>query len=533
MQKKIQQAIQLYQRGYQPQAEKICKNILKDYPRQADALLLMGLLEKDRGSLEQARQLFKKGLKTAPKNLHLLNNIGSVEKMLNEPVKAEAHFRKALKIDPGYFQARHNLASLFESQHKYSSAKRLYREVIKQQPKFVDALANLSSILEKEHQLDEAKSFANRALEINPDHFIARLSLADIAIKNKLFDDVIRQLLPLIQSQKLSPVNFAVASGKCAYAHEIMKNYEIAFSFYQNSNQALHQAFETQMQNTDSPYAPEAIRHIDQAIQNFDFSHRTEDSKSPVFLIGFPRSGTTLLDQILSTHSLITVIEEKENLIDAHIRFPATENGLSDLLKANDSELKKLRQKYWRRVDLEINRRKSGSIIVDKLPLNAVSLLHIYKLFPNAKIIIALRDPRDCVFSCYQQRFGMNPAMFQMLNLDTAVTYYDQVMNVITKMRDAKALAFHFIRYEQVVENFEDEVRTLTNFLELEWEDALFDYQTTAKSRYISTPSASQVIQPLYTSSIGKWKHYQEWIGSSFEPLDKWVEEWDYQKSLN
>jgi len=344
---------------------------------------------------------------------------------------------------------------------------------------------------------------------------------------------VIRQLLPLIQSQKLSPVNFAVAGGKCAYAHEMMKNYEIAFSFYQNSNQALHQAFETQMQNTDSPYAPQAIRHIDQAIQNFDFSHRTEDSKSPVFLIGFPRSGTTLLDQILSAHSLITVIEEKENLIDAHIRFPATENGLSDLLKAKDSELKKLRQKYWRRVDWEINRHKSGSIIVDKLPLNAVALLHIYRLFPNAKIIVALRDPRDCVFSCYQQRFGMNPAMFQMLNLNTAVSYYNQVMSVIVEIRDANAFPMHFIRYERVVENFAEKVKALMDFLDLEWEDALFDFQTTAKARSILTPSASQVIQPLYTSSIGKWRHYLEWIGASFEPLDRWVEEWGYQKDLS
>lgn len=530
MQQKIQQAIQLYQRGYQQQAEQICRNILTDYPRQPDALLLMGLLEKDRGSLEQARQLFQKGLKASPKNLHLLNNLGSVDKMLDEPVKAEANFIKALKINPGYFQARHNLASLLEDQHKYSRAKRLYQEVIKQQPKFVDALANLSSILEKEHQLDEAKSFAERALEINPDHFIARLTLANIATKEKRFDEVIGQLLPLIQSQKLSPVNFAVAGGKCAYANEMMKNYGVAFTLYKNSNQALHQAFKSQMQNTDSPYAPEAIRHIDKAIQNFDFSHRTEDSKSPVFLIGFPRSGTTLLDQILSSHPLITVIEEKENLVDAHIRFPATEKGLSELLNANDSEIKKLRQKYWGCVNREIDTHKAGPVIVDKLPLNAASLLHIYKLFPNAKIIVALRDPRDCVFSSYQQRFGLNPAMFQMLNLDTAVTYYDQVMNIIVKMRDAGALPMHFVRYEQVVGNFAGEVRALTDFLDLEWEDSLFDYQTTAKSRHISTPSSSQVIQPLYNSSIGKWKHYREWIGASFEALDGWVEEWGYQK---
>jgi hypothetical protein len=123
----------------------------------------------------------------------------------------------------------------------------------------------------------------------------------------------------------------------------------------------------------------------------------------------------------------------------------------------------------------------------------------------------------------------MNHAMFQLLNLDTAVSYYDQVMNVIVGIRDANALPIHFIRYEKVVVDFENEVNSLTSFLGLEWEDSLHDFQATAKSRYISTPSAAQVIQPLYTSSIGKWRHYQEWIGTNFEPLDKWEEEWGYQ----
>lgn len=530
MRQELQKAIHLYQRGNREQAEQICRNILASHRGQPDALLLMGLIEKDRGSPEQARKLFHKGLKRAPRNAHLLNNIGSVEKQLKEFDKAEAHFEQALKFDPKHYQARHNLAGLYKTQREYSKAKRLYQEVIDQQPKFADALAGLSSILEKEHQLPEARLLANRALKINANHFIASLTLANIAIREEEYEAAIKLLLPLMQSQKLSVVNFAVAGGKCGYAHEKMKNYRAAFSFYRNSNQALHQAFQARMQNTNSPYAPAAVQCIDKAIDNFDFSCRAEEQASPVFLIGFPRSGTTLLDQILSSHSRIKVVEEKENLIDAFARFPATEKGLSELNKASDTELKKLRHKYWNKLDQEIDTKKPGPIVVDKYPLNAVSLLHIYKLFPNAKIIVALRDPRDCVFSCYQQRFGVNPAMFQMLNLDTAVAYYDQVMELISKVRDANILQMHFIRYENVVGNFADEVKALTDFLDLEWEDALFDYQATAKSRHISTPSASQVTQPLYTTSIGKWEHYEEWIGASFDPLDSWVDKWGYQE---
>lgn len=528
MRRELQKAIQLYQRGQKQQAEQLCQNILAVHHGQPDALLLMGLIEKDRGSLEQACTLFQKGLKRAPRNAHLLNNLGSAEKQLNELDKAEAHLKQALKFDPSHFQARNNLASVYKTKRDYAKAKQLYREVIRQRPGFADAHAGLSSILEKEHQLDEAKSLAKQALQINPNHFIARLTLANIAITEEAFEEAIRLLLPVLQSQRLSPVNFAVAGGKCAYAHEKMKNYEPAFSFYRNANRALHQAFGAQLQSTNSPYAPEAVKQINDAIQDFDFSGRAEEQASPVFLIGFPRSGTTLLDQILSSHSLVRVIEEKENLVEAFTRFPATEKGLGELNKASEPELKKLRQQYWRNLGQDSNTRKPSTIVIDKYPLNAISLLHIYKLFPNAKIIVALRDPRDCVFSCYQQRFGMNPAMFQMLKLDTAVAYYEQVMTLIRKVRDTGILQMHFVRYENVVGDFENEIRALTEFLGLPWEDALFDYRATAKSRHISTPSASQVIQPLYTSSIGKWEHYREWIGASFDPLDSWVEEWGY-----
>lgn len=530
MQQNMQQALQLYQRGYREQAHQLCQSILSDYPGNSDALLLMGLLEKDRGELERARQCFQKGLKRAPRNVHLLNNLGSVENMLNDPAKAEVHFRQALKIDPHFFQARHNLANLLESRQKFSEAKRLYREVIKQQPRFADAFANLSSILEKQNQLDEARSFAEQALAINPGHFIARLTLANVAINDKAYQDVIGLLTPALETQRLSPVNRAVAAGKCAYAYEMMKDHGAAFALYRQANQVLYQAYETEMQNSNSPYAPGAVKCVEQAIPNFDFTPQTEMTPSPVFLVGFPRSGTTLLDQVLSSHSQVRVIEEKQNLIDTHLRFPSTEQGLAELAGAGEPVLRKLRQQYWRHVDRETHAGKAVSNVVDKLPLNAVALLHIHKLFPRAKIVVALRDPRDSVMSCYQQRFGMNPAMFQMLDLDTAVSYYDQVMKVIAGVRDTGAFPMHFVRYEQVVQNYADEVKALTDFLGLEWEPGLLDYQGTAKARYISTPSAFQVTQPLYTSSIGKWRHYLEWIGTSLEPLEKWVDEWGYRQ---
>ena len=151
--------------------------------------------------------------------------------------------------------------------------------------------------------LTQAISRRATTWEINSDHYIARLTLANIATREWSYDEVLELLLPLMQSQQLSPVNYAVAAGKCAYAYEKMGEYATAFAFYQDSNQVLHQVHEPQMQNMESLYAPGAIRCIDQAIPDFDFSRRSGTTASPVFFIGFPRSGTTLLDQILSSHA--------------------------------------------------------------------------------------------------------------------------------------------------------------------------------------------------------------------------------------
>lgn len=521
-------AYRLMKQGNHDEAEKIGRAVLAQYPHQSDALNLLGQIEERRSQLEKARQFYQRGLKYAPANLQLLNNAGWVERRLKNYRESEDYFKKALKLDPGYYYARQNLAVVYQDQRKLSEAKHQYLEVIRQQPGLVDALANLSNILEQEHELEDARSYAKRALEVDSHHYVARLTLAKIAERNKTYDEVIGLLRPLLQSPQLAPMDRAVIGNKCGHALDKLGDYEGAFALYQAANQLLHKHYEPAVRNPELMYSPAAFSCIEKAIPDFSFSRDSEGVRSPVFLIGFPRSGTTLLDQVLSSHSQITVLEEKPNLAGAISQFPATEEGLKALERASAAQLGKLRRSYWANVERETGATQRTSVIIDKLPLNAFALLHINRIFPGAKIVVALRDPRDCVFSSYQQTFRINPATFQLLRLDSAASLYDQVMSIIMGVYETNAFAMHFIRYEEVIENFAQEVGALIDFLELEWEDTLFDYQVTARSRDVRTPSASQVIQPLYTSSIGKWKHYEQWIGNSFEPLASWVKRWGY-----
>jgi hypothetical protein len=167
-------------------------------------------------------------------------------------------------------------------------------------------------------------------------------------------------------------------------------------------------------------------------------------------------------------------------------------------------------------------------IFVDKLPLNAALLPLIYRLFPEARIVLALRDPRDVVLSCFQQRFGMNGAMYQLLRTDTAAAYYAAVMSLVDQSRRLLPLQMHQIRYEDVVAQFEVQIGSLLAFLDLPWDDAVRNHTETARRRVINTPSATQVVRPLYTSSVGKWRQYEPQLAPVLGALEPWVAAFGY-----
>ena len=527
----LQQAISLYQAGQADKAAAICRNVLKRQPGQPDALHILGNVEKDQGHLQQALQHFQQGLRTAPGHIHLLNSAGLLFRKMGYIQKALECFEQAIKIDPNYYHGRYNLANLCRAQGELERAKDLYRQVLKQRSGFADALANLSSILEEEHQLEEAESLAQKAVKLDPKNYIAHVTLANLAKRQQRHDEVIRHIGPLLESSQLSPVNFTVAAGLLAQAKQGLGDYSQAFELYQRANDALFETHVGAMRGLRSMYAPESLQTLNDFFADTAPIKQLEtqnDQESPVFLVGFPRSGTTLLDQILSSHSQIAVLEEKENLEDFYMRFPATPERLPELMSCPDEQLQTWRDTYWRRIEDEIEL-SDDRVVVDKLPLNTILLPYIRQLFPAAKIILALRDPRDAVFSCFQQRFGMNQAMFQFLKLDTAVRYYDQVMSLARIYKDQLSIPMHVIRYESVITGFDDQVRGVLEYLGLPWEDGVRDYQSTARQRRISTPSAQDVTRPLYTASIGKWLHYRELIGGHFEPLQEWVEYWGYE----
>ena len=250
------------------------------------------------------------------------------------------------------------------------------------------------------------------------------------------------------------------------------------------------------------------------------------DRRPPAFLVGFPRSGTTLLDTFLMGHRDTRVLEEVHLLGAAEREI----GKVAELPHASLTSLKRARQAYFTALDQHVERDFSG-LVVDKLPLNLLGGPFIQSLFPGAPIIFAQRHPCDAVLSAFMQSFVMNDAMASFLTIEDAADLYDTVMSGWTAMAEAFTLNVHTVRYERLVEDPEAVLRPLVEFLGLPWDEQMLAHTETAKKRgTIITPSYDQVTEPLTSRSSGRWKRYRKQLEPVLPVLLPWAQRLGYNE---
>jgi hypothetical protein len=257
---------------------------------------------------------------------------------------------------------------------------------------------------------------------------------------------------------------------------------------------------------------------------------RAADPKAHVFLVGFPRSGTTLLENVLAAHPEVVSLEERDCLASAEVAYLSSAGGLERLARIGSGEAMRRRDAYWASVRA-FGVEPRAKVFVDKMPLSSRLLPLVAKLFPNARILFAIRDPRDVVLSCFRRRFGMNPSMYQLLTLEGAAAYYDAVMRLSEFYRDLLPLPQHFVRYESLVDDFEGTARAACDFLGLEWNEGMTDFAARARTRGISTPSAAQVARGLNREGQGAWRRYRDQMAPVLPLLEPWVRRFRYEQS--
>lgn len=263
----------------------------------------------------------------------------------------------------------------------------------------------------------------------------------------------------------------------------------------------------------------------------------TPSDDNLTFILSFPRSGTTLLDNILRSHTSVEVIEERP-IITETIKEYAEKTGLNPKTNSYNeimdnfftSDVKDIRNIYKEKLEYYRDQKSEQTThFVDKVPLNTIYIPHILKLFPDAKIIFALRHPCDTILSCFFQNFSVNDPNLFFTSIENTVELYDLVMKFWKRCVDLLPMDYRYVRYENLVADLNSEIAPVINTMGLKWEDGLNEFYNTAKQRrVINTASKNQVTQKLYSSSKGRWTSYAEKIAPHKETINKWLEYFEY-----
>ncbi len=532
LQQAVHAAALAFEAGRAAEAVTRAETILAAAPGEPTACQILAMVRLGEGRADDAIAYLHLAAKTAPHHPPLLNMLGVALKQTGDRPGARKAFVKSRDADGRYAEPRVNLANLDLEDDRRAAAKTGFEAVLKLQPSQPNALSGLARIALLENDAEAAASHAEAVLKVQPGHVLSILTLTEALLRLKDYKRVISVARRLEAVRGASPTNRALALGCVAEAHDKLGHYDEAFAGYTCANRMLAEINQEIMLGAPTPYNPLIVARMTEYMESQkgqdEIPAMADDEPAPAFLVGFPRSGTTLLEQVLLAHPKVMSIEEQETLADAYEELILAEDGFARLAALTEEEAAGYRKQYWARASALGARPGAGEVLVDKMPLNTALLPLIAKIFPRAKIIFALRDPRDVVLSCFQQRFGLNQAMYQFLDMTSAARYYDRVMTLGTAARQAFGFDLKDVRYEEIVADLESVARSVLEFLELEWDAAVLSYREGAKARSINTPSVGQVVEPIYTSALGKWRNYETHMAPVRDVLDPWAKGFGY-----
>jgi Flp pilus assembly protein TadD len=479
------------------------------------------------GEFQRARALL-------PRDVPLLNAIGLCLTRLYRLGEAIEVFDEAIRIDPTYVQSYHRKGIALGMTGDLDGAQRVHERALALFPRNVQALACLASVLARKSEFEKARDYAQRALSLDPGQgtAIAALAMAENAAGD--FAAAEERIRPVFRKPELSGRGRASAWGILADALDGQNRTGEAFAAYSAENLELekHHAARFAGRVRIAEFAAALAARFEMAASADwlvpTFPEVVDGAATGhVFLLGFFRSGTTLLEQVLQSHPDIVTLEERDVLAVTAERYLARRDDLAALVALSGRELAAARADYWQRVR-KLGLDVSGKVMVDKNPLNTLKLPLIAKLFPEARIILALRDPRDVILSCFRRHFEINAAMYELLTLEGTASTYAAVMNLAEVVRAKVPLVIHEHRYERLVEDFEGCVTNVCSFIGVSFREEMMQFHLTAKTQDIRSPSAPQVRRALYQESVAQWRRYAAQLEPVRPILAPWIERFRY-----
>lgn len=485
------------------------------------------------GDLVRAEALADRARAADPQSPDALNVTALVMIDAERPREAIALLEAGLKAQPGLAPLHYTKAKAHDLLFELDSAEAELARVIALQPDHTHALAWAATLANGRGDVSAARGLAERALLLAPALHDAHLALAAADLTEKKHGDAATRLSTLLADPVLSPRNRAFAQSMLGDALDGLDRPAEAFAQYAAANTQMRGQFADRTRDGESALARAGrlaayFARADPARWRANRSTASGE-RTHVFLVGFPRSGTTLLEQVLASHPDVEAMEERDTMIAANRDFFTADSGLDRLAAAGAADLARYRDAYWT-VVREFGHRADAPVFIDKMPLNTVVLPLIAKLFPDAKILFALRDPRDVVLSGFRRRFSMTRQMYELTTLEGAAAYYDAVMRLADLYRPLLGQDMAETRHEDLLADFDGETRRLCGFLGLAWREELRGFASRARKSGIHTPSGAQVARGLSRDGLGQWRRYETQMAAVLPLLAPWVARHGYER---
>jgi len=512
---RLAEAARLHRSGKVEEAERLYRRVLKDNPKNVTALRLLGVIAMQSGHPENAEELLSKAVRLAPDFTGAIIDLGRLHQDQHRLAEAIECFEKAVETDPRSSQARYLLAAALAPAGRTAEAATSYRRAIEFKPAHAGAWLGLGHTLKTLGRQPEAIEAYRECIRLKPANGESWWSLANLKTY-PLADEDIQAMESALETPDLneqSEVNFLFALAK---AWEDREDYDRAWHYYDKGNrrQRMRENYDPVQTEVNNDAIVEVFTEEFLAVNGGIGC----DDPAPIFIVGLPRSGSTLIEQILASHSQVEGTAELPYL--GRVATSLTRNRADGVnypqavreLKGPNFEA--LGRRYLEHASL--HRVEGLSRFIDKMPNNFPNVGFAQLILPRAKIIDARRHPMDSCLSCYRQLFARGQTFtYDLTEIGEYFLQYQRMMDHWHAVLPGRVLT---VQYEELVTDFDNQVRRLLDYCELPWEDACLNFHET--DRPVRTASSEQVRQPIYQGAVGFWHRYEEHLDELAEVLE-------------
>ena len=491
----------------------------------------------ERSDFQECIDTLQRALRLAPANTTVLLKLGRVHGLRYDYAAAAQCFEKALRLAPRKTEMLAAIGDQCLAFNKLEMAEHYLRDAVASSDAPPQTFVILASVYERLRRLPEATQMVQRALNLDPacpDALLVEAHLEGLAGRLEAAEQGLRRVAhpkPANITHVHAWYELAALLDRQKRFDEAMEAFATAKSFF--LPQATRQLAElkivrTRLKAMESEASPELFQRWIQ-----DASELMPPRKLAL-LTGHPRSGTTLLEQVLDSHPGIVSAEETPIFAEdafALLRrnLPPDAYMLSVLQAANPVALQQSRAAYFRSMEMVLGGRIADRLLIDKNPALNFMIPAFVRIFPETKFIVALRDPRDVVLSCYMQNLHLSQMGAAYLTLQGTVDDYANLMSIWLTLKPMLAGHFLELRYEDMVEDLESVVRKTLNFLDVPWDPIVLGFHEHARKKAIRSHTFADATQPVYKRAKGRWRNYQKYLEPHLEKLEPFVKAFGYE----